>query len=57
MNINELDPIVFNLIKQIPKDIQQAQYATNDQIRVLLEVARKLKLYDALEVIKLKFNL
>lgn len=55
--LHELDKVAYNIIKNIPADIDQAQYSTKDQLRVLIEVGRKLKLYDAVDLLKSTFHI
>lgn len=53
--IEDLDLMAAKLIKSIPEDLPQAQYSTRDQLEVLMELARKLKLYDAYDLMKRTF--
>lgn len=53
--VRDLDVVVATLIDNIPKSITQAQYPTMDQIFVLMELARKLKMYDAFDLLHRTF--
>jgi hypothetical protein len=52
MKLEDLDPTVVALLDLVPKDLPQAQYSTKDQLFVLILFARRLKLYDALELLR-----
>lgn len=52
MTIKELDAVAYKVLKSIPNNIDTAQYSTIDQLKVLLEFARKLKLEDASDIIQ-----
>jgi hypothetical protein len=45
--LEDIDPVAMELLKSLPKDLPPAQYSTKDQLRVLLEAARRLRLNDA----------
>jgi hypothetical protein len=51
-NIYDYDPVAAKVIGSIPLDIPQAQYSTHDQLIVLYELARRLKLYDGMAVVQ-----
>jgi hypothetical protein len=53
--ISEFDPAADRILKAIPKDLPQAQYSTWEQMHVVHEFARKLKLYDALDYLDNSF--
>jgi hypothetical protein len=53
--VKDLDSYVEKLIDSIPNEIVQAQYPTMDQIFVLMELARKLKMYDAYDLLDKTF--
>jgi hypothetical protein len=46
-----IDPTLNDVISKLPK-LQQVQYATNDQMLYLLDIAIKLGLYDAHNLLK-----
>jgi hypothetical protein len=50
----EVDPLVKALIKNL-QQCSQVQYSTTDQLKYLVDVAHKLGLYDAADLIKTTF--
>jgi hypothetical protein len=52
MDIKDFDTAAQDVIDSIPKHLDQAQYSTHHQLYVLYQVAVKMKLYDAADVIK-----
>jgi hypothetical protein len=53
--VKDCDGFAAKLIESIPRNIPQAQYPTLDQISVLMELARKLKMYDAYDLMNRTF--
>jgi hypothetical protein len=53
--VKDMDVYAAKLIDSIPNEIVQAQYPTLDQIYVLMELARKLKMYDAYDLLDKTF--
>ena len=45
--LKELDPLAASILKNIEPAKIQAQYSCADQLSVLIEFARKLKMYEA----------
>lgn len=51
-DIHGLDPIAAKVLGSISRGIPQAQYSTHDQLIVICELARRLKLYDGMDIIQ-----
>lgn len=51
LDIKDIDPAAQRIIDNIDPNLSQAQYSTHDQLCVIYQLARKMKLYDAAEVI------
>lgn len=51
----KVDKCVSEIIKQLPK-LPQVQYATNDQLLYLCDIASKLGLYDARDLLQRVVN-
>jgi hypothetical protein len=54
MSLRDLDPVAYNILDNI-KTVDQAQYSTKDQLRVLLDFANKLGLCDAADALRNNF--
>jgi hypothetical protein len=50
--LNQVDSWAARVLDSIPEADEQAQYSLTDQLAVLREFARKLKLYDAMEFLE-----